>query len=386
MSEKRKLDENEALEEEPVMFLRDIIEEDAELEMTANAVLGGSDDKACTYPQGYVLRQALYACATCTPSPNTAGVCLACSLECHDGHELYELYTKRNFKCDCGNDKFPDLVCKLYPDKTKSNEKNSYNHNFEGLYCTCKRPYPDLDNDVEDEMIQCVCCEDWFHGRHLGGKMGSNFSEMICDECMKGKTSFLWPYYFEYSENRSETSDVDVVITEPKEEHETSSKSDKNLHNPQGKCDSENNDSIACILKKLQGEYKETKHPKGASFWPEDWRTKLCRCDYCQQKYKDVQLEFLLDAEDTITAYESKGGNKYTKSTIDSGMQALGSMNHVQQIEVIRGYNDMKTKLSQFLKTFADEGKVVTESDIKTFFQQMSQQKRQKVVVPHLCK
>ena len=41
-------------------------------------------------------RQALYACATCTREDmEPAGVCLACSLECHEGHTLYELYTKR---------------------------------------------------------------------------------------------------------------------------------------------------------------------------------------------------------------------------------------------------------------------------------------------------
>ena len=48
----------------------------------------------CCFFQGYVPRQALYACATCDPE-NLAGVCLACSLECHEGHELFELYTKR---------------------------------------------------------------------------------------------------------------------------------------------------------------------------------------------------------------------------------------------------------------------------------------------------
>ena len=45
--------------------------------------------------QGYVNRQALYACGTCSPTDeDLAGICLACSLECHDGHELFELYTK----------------------------------------------------------------------------------------------------------------------------------------------------------------------------------------------------------------------------------------------------------------------------------------------------
>ena len=45
-------------------------------------------------------RQALYACLTCTPAApeaDSAGVCLACSLSCHDGHELVELYTKRYY-------------------------------------------------------------------------------------------------------------------------------------------------------------------------------------------------------------------------------------------------------------------------------------------------
>ena len=53
--------------------------------------------------QGYVPRQALFACATCNPSAanpegvwvDNGGVCLACSLKCHEGHQLYELYSKR---------------------------------------------------------------------------------------------------------------------------------------------------------------------------------------------------------------------------------------------------------------------------------------------------
>ena len=52
-------------------------------------------------------RQALYACATCSgvdddggdgqrqSQSEPGGICLACSLHCHDGHTLYELYTKR---------------------------------------------------------------------------------------------------------------------------------------------------------------------------------------------------------------------------------------------------------------------------------------------------
>ena len=49
--------------------------------------------------------------------------------------------------------------------KDAVNEKNTYNQNFRGLYCTCRRPYPDPEDEIDDEMIQCVVCEDWYHGR-----------------------------------------------------------------------------------------------------------------------------------------------------------------------------------------------------------------------------
>lgn len=60
---------------------------------------------------------------------------------------------------------------------------NKYDDNFRGLYCVCKRPYPDKESPVEqkrsplfpmknicfqtadDAMIQCMICEDWFHSQ-----------------------------------------------------------------------------------------------------------------------------------------------------------------------------------------------------------------------------
>lgn len=94
-----------------------------------------------------------------------SGVCLACSYKCHDGHDLVELYTKRNFRCDCGTSKILTIRCKLDANKMEDNDKNTYNQNFSGVYCVCHRPYPDEQDDVQDEMIQCVFCEDWsvFH-------------------------------------------------------------------------------------------------------------------------------------------------------------------------------------------------------------------------------
>ncbi|XP_051954221.1 putative E3 ubiquitin-protein ligase UBR7 isoform X1 [Xyrauchen texanus] len=86
---------NDGGEEEATVSLVDVLEEDEELENEASAVLGRSDSEKCSYPEGYVKRQALYACNTCTPmGGEPAGVCLACSYKCHEGHDLFELYTK----------------------------------------------------------------------------------------------------------------------------------------------------------------------------------------------------------------------------------------------------------------------------------------------------
>lgn len=53
----------------------------------------------------------------------------------------------------------------MFQIKDEINSLNSYNQNFTGVYCTCKRPYPDPEDNTDDEMIQCIICEDWFHGR-----------------------------------------------------------------------------------------------------------------------------------------------------------------------------------------------------------------------------
>lgn len=33
-------------------------------------------------------------------------------------------------------------------EKDDTNSLNKYSHNFFGLYCTCRRPYPDPDDQV----------------------------------------------------------------------------------------------------------------------------------------------------------------------------------------------------------------------------------------------
>ncbi|XP_030577679.1 putative E3 ubiquitin-protein ligase UBR7 [Archocentrus centrarchus] len=363
--------------EEQTVSLVDVLEEDEELEEEASAVLAGSDSDHCSYPQGYVKRQALYACNTCTPkSGEAAGICLACSYKCHEGHDLFELYTKRNFRCDCGNRKFSELQCKLHPDKDEVNGLNKYSQNFFGVYCTCGRPYPDPDDQVEDEMIQCVVCEDWLHGRHLGCVVPDcvELQEMICESCMN-KHSFLWTYAAHLAvpagavgvkEETAEESDASVPTKEDQVDDviEPSCKRSREEVEP------------SCTLKALQA-IGHKRVQSGAVFWPSAWRSKLCSCSTCQVHLSEAGLSFLSDESDTVLAYENKGKNsEQRRQEHDPLMSALDNLNRVQQLEIIHGYNDMKTELKDFLQRFAAEGKVVTSDDIRQFFEQQSRKRR----------
>ncbi|KAK7791728.1 hypothetical protein R5R35_009376 [Gryllus longicercus] len=338
-------------EDNEVITMVDVLKEEEELEDCTKALLGASDDKNCTYSKGYVKRQALYACVTCIPQDKEnlqpGGVCLACSYHCHEGHELIELYTKRNFRCDCGNSKFPGHKCILEPNKARINEQNSYNQNFGGVYCLCKRPYPDPEDDSGDIMIQCIVCEDWYHERHLGRTTPLQLEngELICQLCMK-KNAFLSVYA---------------------------------LHTEMKPADQ------GCILKDMKSS-SENESPQATAF-PQDWRKNLCKCERCMAVYESNGLSFLLDEQDTVQAYEEKG-KANGETQYERGMKALSSMDRVQSIEAIKGYNDMKSQLMEYLQKFAESKKVVREEDIKEFFNGMNARKKQRmdVNVPYFCR
>ncbi|KAI0209019.1 putative E3 ubiquitin-protein ligase UBR7 [Lamellibrachia satsuma] len=387
--------ENE--DEDSGLSMLEVLEEENQLEEDAIAVLGDSDDKNCTYLMGYVPRQALYACDTCTgPAEMPAGICLACSYECHEGHQLHELYTKRNMRCDCGNSKFPNLTCKLCPDKVPENADNRYNQNFLGTYCTCHRPYPDPDDQVEDEMIQCVVCEDWFHGRHLGTSLppSDDYAEMVCGSCMK-KNPFLQAYAadtislsHEIDVGQAETVSCDDVHSEPTAKTprlDPDSSKEPQAGSSQGS-PTPREAVMPCRLKELTeggvGTHEKT------MFWPEHWRTKLCACSKCQEMYNKSQVTFLLDEDDSIRAYEDRGKARTSGTQYESGMRVLSNMDRVQQVEVLTEYNDLKSELSQYLKKFADNKKVVREEDIREFFTDLAARKKKKTSsnVQYFCK
>lgn len=109
----------------------------------------------------------------------------------------------------------------------------------------------------------------------------------------------------------------------------------------------------------------------GASFWPIEWRTKLCKCSKCLDMYKQNDIEFLLDDEDTVHAYQEKGKAKAENrnTSMQDLSHAISGMDRVAQIEAVLAYNKLKKKLTEFLTSFVSNEQVVTAKDVDTFFQ-----------------
>ncbi|GEQ68248.1 hypothetical protein JCM33374_g1915 [Metschnikowia sp. JCM 33374] len=189
----------------------DYLETQLQLEKEAREAMPYEPD-TCTYPQ--TLRQLVFACLTCSRANKNApvGVCYSCSIQCHSTHELVELFSKRNFVCDCGTCRMQNgSACAI---RTRQNHDhtslsrnqiprmrsgsvsagvgsfsssssssrpfsslslpsatdiessgNSYNQNFAGKFCSCEQVY----NPIQETqtMHQCylgdACGEDWFH-------------------------------------------------------------------------------------------------------------------------------------------------------------------------------------------------------------------------------
>ncbi|KAK8063379.1 hypothetical protein PG996_008031 [Apiospora saccharicola] len=171
-------------------FLRDQMQ----LEADAREALPYSIEN-CTKELG-TLRQSVFACLTCHPPPanpddsaahTPAGVCYACSVQCHGEHELVEIFQKRNFTCDCGTTRFAaDQPCTLRLNPATNTKggvhseaadpNNKYNQNFRNRFCSCSIDY--VPQEQKGTMFQCLglgthetggCGEDWYHPGCLVG-------------------------------------------------------------------------------------------------------------------------------------------------------------------------------------------------------------------------
>ncbi|KAK3378116.1 putative zinc finger in N-recognin-domain-containing protein [Podospora didyma] len=179
----------------------DFIRDQMQLEADAREALPYSIEN-CTKPLG-PLRQSVFACLTCHPPPanpddayDAAGVCYACSVQCHGEHTLVEIFNKRNFTCDCGTTRFPaSSPCALRINAATNTKggvhseepspDNKYNQNFRNRFCGCECDYDPFQQ--KGTMFQCLglkthdtggCGEDWWHPGCLVGLSPNWFEKM----------------------------------------------------------------------------------------------------------------------------------------------------------------------------------------------------------------
>ncbi|RKP37471.1 hypothetical protein BJ085DRAFT_18905 [Dimargaris cristalligena] len=362
----------------------DFIATQTQLEKEAEEVLPGKFD-ACTFDLGYI-HQPVYVCLTCTGLhlASTAGICYACSIACHSSHEVIELFNKRHFRCDCGTRRMvgagpnaTERACQLQPKADIINTENTYSHNFLGRYCWCNSLY---DPDDEDRvMFQCAVCTDWYHSTCIG-KMPENadFDEFVCARCTDRHADILKRIRPSKQVtlgvvNRA-THKVETLL-DPPTEVETGSlatgvneQSSPGEKDPLTSIDADNdNDNDNDNDGSQAADRRPHKRVPLVLFGRDDWRrTSICHCSTCYPLLQAAGLTFILDDD---APYEPEKDTDSSVSLFDSGMRALATMGQSETIDGIIAYNRLRDELKSYLAPFASSGQVVTEADIRRFFE-----------------
>lgn len=351
---------SEGNESQNEISVHDYILQQDELEHEANELMP-YDPSQCTYAMG-AIRQQIYACLSC----GNIGVCYSCAIQCHTSCDLVELFDKRNFSCDCGTERqkndggFKPCTLRKNTEPDVADMSNRYGQNFKGLFCSCHTEY---DPNSNSTMIQCAlgleCNEDWFHDhcilgmsknpdpvskeRHLSGFPSlSTFDSFICWQCTHKYASQFQKLI------SSELADEIIAEVLPFSKSKEEVKSE--LHRKR-----RNNESDHFSLFLKPG-YK--KHIKALlqSLLPTD----------SLYLFLKGSAQFLYQEEKTYEPPEDKDAT----SILELGNRVLSStLSHQQAMEGLAAFEQIKTKLSNFLRPFADSGKVVSELDIKTFFE-----------------
>ncbi|KAJ1968678.1 hypothetical protein IWQ62_001101 [Dispira parvispora] len=402
----------------------DFLQQQTQLEKEAEEVLPGKFDQ-CTFSLGY-LHQPVYACLTCSqesrtttdltseetakvtratlspgqPAPaasrltrltegltlaNVAGFCYSCSIACHADHEVIELFNKRHFRCDCGTTRLNGGCCQLEPNKGQvTNEENQYNHNFLARYCWCDTVY---EPDVEERtMFQCAVCQDWFHDTCVGMlPENDDFEEYVCPECVEQYPKVFKRLYrlkeVTVGQVAQDTVHKVVRILGPQDLISLTTPTDQ-VAKPVGTTGYDLTTSpdvrstkrqrvnpVDDKVKEEVGKCSLALHPVSgrlALFCQSGWRQKLCQCNDCYAQLKKYGLLFILEDD---CPYEPEKDTETTKSIFELGMNQLFKMNKAEALDGIMAYNRFRDELKAYLAPFASDGRVVTEQDVRNFFE-----------------
>ncbi|KAI9345617.1 hypothetical protein BDR26DRAFT_856341 [Obelidium mucronatum] len=317
------------------------------------------------------------------------------------------------------------------------NDSNVYDQCFSNVFCYCKTKYEYETERENSFMLQCLFCEDWFHDACIKNCPDEDsFDEFACRTCVAlhpflakyeklsanmvlldesdepantAPSALLTPGRKKRkSDQSSETpnsggipNSIASANESPDESLKSASKRPRqNLELSTSSCPSSippspvhrsislpsSNASLVCKLDAPVGTMHE-ELPSSHMFCFEGWRNELCRCPDCLEFYTAKNIDHLLtenQSEPTGSAVlpdhcpseESifRPDEDANKSLLESGMDALNKIPRVNAIEGVRAYERFAQFTKDYLKKFADEGRIVTKSDVEAMFQELKAQ------------
>lgn len=288
---------------------------------------------------------------------------------------------------------------------------NTYNQNYHGRFCGCKQVYNPLEET--GHMIQCyfgfTCGEDWYHDRCV---MGITFADEKANQKHGNSQEESVPdgtnIKTDISKAQLESADIDLIeklqyfpkletfdeficwrcVTLFKDVFEDLDKHFPGVilsKLPRFSNTSTVEDWYAKREKLLEPCFKKIKIEESSGklgkfhnqeyslFLSNDFRFKLIdnyeTLDHESKLYKFLLNNSFLFKDDPIFKPPEDDSEEdcYSSSNAGTG-RALETLPRDKAIESIQAYDKIKSKLKDFFKPFAEQGKVVTEEEVRNFF------------------
>ncbi|KAJ3378209.1 hypothetical protein HDU84_007831 [Entophlyctis sp. JEL0112] len=404
----------------------DVLDRDAALVRAAARTLSAPVDN-CSRVRLRPHAQEVYSCLDCC---FPALVCYACFVRCHTRHDAVHLGVRRNFLCQCVA--IPDSKCELAARCSDSAQHLSHSNSFDkdvflGLFCFCKTKYKDDDEPADSFMLQCCLCENWFHDRCIKDCPDENsVGEFICKNCVAANL-FLWLY-----SDQSVSEKFEFIVDSPSQENNSAEKTKIEQQAPAatatatppvlltpsrtkrpGEDTPLSNGKLSAKRRSLcltpranvvttpapamktanvvdaakQGsplescklsrsiasfESEPSSTAKSANlFCFDDWKTDLCRCSACMSHYEAAGLIHLVEKSESDDAEEPEADADAGKSLFEMGMKALDKLPRMKALDGVYAYERMAAFSKEYLRRFAEEGRVVTKEDIEEMFEEL---------------
>lgn len=297
---------------------------------------------------------------------------------------------------------------------------NQYNQNYKGLFCSCLKPYNPLEET--GSMIQCYfgfeCGEDWYHEECILGyvrgtianeretipkekdlKLGNQLHKL--EDIEEGEEAVSKKRPIEDSDEEDEESEVPYFprlddfdlficwkcVDKFKEVFELLSHEGfilctlphfKGINSTEEWKEMYTNLESKRIKREDSSKHSEY-HPYSIFLKPEfkDHLKNLASSEPPTKLTTFLQNNPYLFNSDPVYQPpddDDDDGSSSTGSLLYLGTEALLSLPREQAIQGLQAYDKIKEKLRDFFKPFAEDGKIVTEDEVRSFFNKVKEE------------